>query len=30
LFSCGTEALGPDPFPIVAGGDQEVARMFNE
>jgi hypothetical protein len=29
-FSGGAEALCPDPFAIVADGDQKVGRMFNE
>jgi hypothetical protein len=29
-FSSGAEALCPDPFAIVARGDQEVGCMLNE
>jgi hypothetical protein len=29
-FSCGAEALCPVVFATVAGGDQQVGRIFNE
>jgi hypothetical protein len=29
-FSCSAEALRPDVFATVAGGDQEVGRIFDE
>jgi hypothetical protein len=29
-FSCTAEALCPDVFATVAGGDQEVGRIFDE
>jgi hypothetical protein len=29
-FSCSAEALCPDVFATVAGGDQQVGRIFNE